>query len=261
MSENISNLKIENVEKVFQINDEYLQAVEKTNAEIKNGEFISIVGPSGCGKSTLIRMISGLETPSSGEIKLKGNKVTKPTLDIGMIFQESRLFPWLSIEKNIEFGISDKSLKRAERKELVNKMISLVGLTGFNKALPKQLSGGMQQRASIARGLINNPEILLLDEPFGALDAFTRMNMQQELLKIWKQEKNTMILVTHDIDEAIFLSTRIFIMSERPGTIKDVIEINLKGQRDRSSSEFMEIRKRIMKSLFGKNDEMIEYYL
>ena len=261
MSENISNLKIENVEKVFQINDEYLQAVEKTNAEIKNGEFISIVGPSGCGKSTLIRMISGLETPSAGEIKLKGNKVTKPTLDIGMIFQESRLFPWLSIEKNIEFGISDKSLKRAERKELVNKMISLVGLTGFNKALPKQLSGGMQQRASIARGLINNPEILLLDEPFGALDAFTRMNMQQELLKIWKQEKNTMILVTHDIDEAIFLSTRIFIMSERPGTIKDVIEINLKGQRDRSSSEFMEIRKRIMKSLFGKNDEMIEYYL
>ena len=261
MSENISNLKIENVEKVFQINDEYLQAVEKTNAEIKNGEFISIVGPSGCGKSTLIRMISGLETPSAGEIKLKGNKVTKPTLDIGMIFQESRLFPWLSIEKNIEFGISDKSLKRAERKELVNKMIRLVGLTGFNKALPKQLSGGMQQRASIARGLINNPEILLLDEPFGALDAFTRMNMQQELLKIWKQEKNTMILVTHDIDEAIFLSTRIFIMSERPGTIKDVIEINLKGQRDRSSSEFMEIRKRIMKSLFGKNDEMIEYYL
>lgn len=258
-NENI--LEIKNVEKVFQINDEYLQAVEKTNAEIKNGEFISIVGPSGCGKSTLIRMISGLETPSSGEIKLKGNKVTKPTLDIGMIFQESRLFPWLSIEKNIEFGISDKSIKRAERKELVNKMINLVGLKGFSKALPKQLSGGMQQRASIARGLINNPEILLLDEPFGALDAFTRMNMQQELLKIWKQEKNTMILVTHDIDEAIFLSTRIFIMSERPGTIKDVIEINLKGQRDRSSSEFMEIRKRIMKSLFGKNDEMIEYYI
>lgn len=258
-NENI--LEIKNVEKVFQINDEYLQAVEKTNAEIKNGEFISIVGPSGCGKSTLIRMISGLETPSSGEIKLKGNKVTKPTLDIGMIFQESRLFPWLSIEKNIEFGISDKSIKRAERKELVNKMINLVGLKGFSKALPKQLSGGMQQRASIARGLINNPEILLLDEPFGALDAFTRMNMQQELLKIWKQKKNTMILVTHDIDEAIFLSTRIFIMSERPGTIKDVIEINLKGQRDRSSSEFMEIRKRIMKSLFGKNDEMIEYYI
>ena len=256
-----NTLKIQNIEKVFKINDEFLQAVESTSAEIKGGEFISIVGPSGCGKSTLIRMIAGLENPSAGEISFNDKVITKPSLDVGMIFQESRLFPWLSIEKNIEFGISDKSLKRSERKELVNNMIELVGLKGFGKALPKQLSGGMQQRASIARGLINNPKILLLDEPFGALDAFTRMNMQQELLKIWKQEKNTMILVTHDIDEAIFLSTRIFIMTERPGTIKDIIEVNLEGKRDRSSQKFIEIRSRILRALFKIDSEEIEYYL
>ena len=261
MVPNTDSLKIQNIEKVFKINDEFLQAVESTSAEIKGGEFISIVGPSGCGKSTLIRMIAGLENPSAGEISFNDKVITKPSLDVGMIFQESRLFPWLSIEKNIEFGISDKSLKRSERKELVNNMIELVGLKGFGKALPKQLSGGMQQRASIARGLINNPKILLLDEPFGALDAFTRMNMQQELLKIWKQEKNTMILVTHDIDETIFLSTRIFIMTERPGTIKDIIEVNLEGKRDRSSQKFIEIRSRILRALFKIDSEEIEYYL
>lgn len=256
-----NTLKVQDVEKIFQINDEYLQAVEKTNAEIKKGEFISIVGPSGCGKSTLIRMISGLETPTSGEITLNDKKITKPSLDIGMIFQESRLYPWLSVEKNIEFGISDKKLSRAERKSRVKNLINLVGLNGFANALPKQLSGGMQQRASIARGLISNPKILLLDEPFGALDAFTRMNMQQELLKIWKQEKNTMILVTHDIDEAIFLSTKIIVMKDRPGSIKEVINVELPQPRDRTSSEFMEIRKRIMKSLFNKDDSQLEYYL
>lgn len=256
-----NTLKIENIEKVFQINGEFLQAVETTNAEINDGEFISIVGPSGCGKSTLIRMIAGLESPSKGKIKLNDKSIEKPSLDIGMIFQESRLFPWLTIEKNIEFGISDKTKTREERKQLVNQMINLVGLIGFNKALPQQLSGGMQQRASIARGLINKPKILLLDEPFGALDAFTRMNMQQELLKIWKQEKETMILVTHDIDEAIFLSTKIFIMSERPGTIKEVINVNLDGQKDRSSPEFIQIRSRILKSLFKDDLGAVEYYL
>lgn len=256
-----NTLKIENIEKVFQINGEFLQAVETTNAEINDGEFISIVGPSGCGKSTLIRMIAGLESPSKGKIKLNDKSIEKPSLDIGMIFQESRLFPWLTIEKNIEFGISDKTKTKEERKQLVNQMINLVGLIGFNKALPQQLSGGMQQRASIARGLINKPKILLLDEPFGALDAFTRMNMQQELLKIWKQEKETMILVTHDIDEAIFLSTKIFIMSERPGTIKEVINVNLDGQKDRSSPEFIQIRSRILKSLFKDDLGAVEYYL
>ncbi len=256
-----NTLKIENIEKVFQINGEFLQAVETTNAEINDGEFISIVGPSGCGKSTLIRMIAGLESPSKGKIRLNDKSIEKPSLDIGMIFQESRLFPWLTIEKNIEFGISDKTKTKEERKQLVNQMINLVGLTGFNKALPQQLSGGMQQRASIARGLINKPKILLLDEPFGALDAFTRMNMQQELLKIWKQEKETMILVTHDIDEAIFLSTKIFIMSERPGTIKEVINVNLDGQKDRSSPEFIQIRSRILKSLFKDDLGAVEYYL
>lgn len=254
-------LQIQNVEKVFQLENEYLQALDKINIDIENEEFISIVGPSGCGKSTLIRMIAGLDFPTSGGIFLNGKKIEKPSLDIGMIFQESRLFPWLTIQKNIEFGISDRSLSRKEKTLKAKKLINLVGLNGFANALPKQLSGGMQQRASIARGLISNPKILLLDEPFGALDAFTRMNMQQELLKIWKQEKNTMILVTHDIDEAIFLSTKIIVMKERPGSIKEVINVELPQPRDRTSSEFMEIRKRIMKSLFNKDDSQLEYYL
>ena len=254
-------LEIKAIEKIFSIGNEYLQVLEKINCSIEKGEFISIVGPSGCGKSTLIRMIAGLDHPTIGSISLRGKEIKAPSLNIGMVFQEARLFPWLSVRKNIEFGITDKTVSRKEKKERAEKIIELVGLKGFSKALPKQLSGGMQQRCNIARSLINTPEILLLDEPFGALDAFTRMNMQQELLKIWKQQENTMILVTHDIDEAIFLSTRILIISERPGKIKDIIEVNLEGQRDRSSSEFMEIRKRIMKSLFGTNDEQLEYYL
>lgn len=165
------------------------------------------------------------------------------------------------MKKNIAFGISDKSIKKEERKKKVDELITLTGLTGFSKALPKQLSGGMQQRVAIARGLINTPKVLLLDEPFGALDAFTRMSMQNELLNIWRSEKNTMILVTHDIDEAIFLSTKIVILSERPGRVKEIIPINLSSPRDRSSSDFLQIRKRVMQSFFNKNEDMLEYYL
>lgn len=168
--------------------------------------------------------------------------------------------PWLSVEKNIDFVIP-KSVSKKERKELIDRNIELVGLSNFRNALPSQLSGGMQQRVSIARGLVTNPELLLLDEPFGALDAFTRMNMQQELLNIWREEGNTMILVTHDIDEAIFLSTKIVIMSERPGKIKKIISVDLPGQRDRSSEDFLLIRKSVLEEFFGKNEKMLEYYI
>lgn len=259
MAEN-KNLVIDHVKKVFQIKDQQLEVLADVNVEIKEGEFISIVGASGCGKSTLVRMIAGLETPTSGEIRIGGKKVEKPSVDIGMIFQESRLFPWLSVEKNIEFGIHD-NLTKGKKEELIKKHIDLVGLNSFEKALPKQLSGGMQQRVSIARALINNPSVLLLDEPFGALDALTRINMQNEVLKIWEQEKTTMILITHDIDEAIFLSDRIFIMGKNPGEIKKIIPVEMGRPRGRNSFDFMRIRKEIYKEFFEDSDIEIEYYL
>lgn len=259
MAEN-KNLVIDHVKKVFQIKNQPLEVLADVDVEVKEGEFISIVGASGCGKSTLLRMIAGLETPTSGEIRIGGKKIENPSVEIGMIFQESRLFPWLSVEKNIEFGIHDK-LAKEEKEELVKKHIELVGLKSFEKALPKQLSGGMQQRVSIARALINNPSVLLLDEPFGALDALTRINMQNEVLKIWEQEKTTMILITHDIDEAIFLSDRIFIMGKNPGEIKRIIPVEMGRPRGRNSIDFMRIRKEIYKEFFEDSDIEIEYYL
>lgn len=253
-------LVIDHVKKVFQIKDKDLEVLSDIDITIQAGEFISIVGTSGCGKSTLLRMIAGLETPTSGEIRIGGKKIEKPSVNVGMIFQESRLFPWLSVEKNIEFGIHE-SLSQEEKDKLVCRHIELVGLQSFEKALPKQLSGGMQQRVSIARTLINNPSVLLLDEPFGALDALTRINMQNEILKIWQQEKNTMILITHDIDEAIFLSDRIFIMGKDPGEIKKTIKVEMARPRGRNSYDFMNIRKEIYKEFFEDTDIELEYYL
>lgn len=200
------------------------------------------IGASGCGKSTLIRILAGLEKETTGEVLVDDKPVVKPNVKTGMIFQEARLFPWLSVEKNIEFGIHDNLTK--EKKEKVAEMIQLIELEGFEKAISKQLSGGMQQRVNIARALINKPDILLLDEPFGALDALTRINMQNEVLKIWEKEKTTMVLITHDIDEAIFLSDRIVILSNKPGIISKVINVEMSKPRDRSSYEFMKIRRR-----------------
>lgn len=257
-----NQIEIKNLNKQFRIDNKDVDILKDINLEFKQGEFISIVGASGCGKSTLLRMIAGLESITEGEIILEGNPVTKPGLDCGMVFQESRLFPWLSIEKNIEFGISGK-LSRNEKKELVHDLIELVGLKGFENALPKQLSGGMQQRVSIARGLINNPKVLLMDEPFGALDAITRINMQNEVLRIWETEKKTMILVTHDIDEAIYLGDKIIVLSSRPGTIRKIIDVKLSRPRDRSGADFIRIRKEIYKEFFKNADfeGNVEYYI
>lgn len=254
------NLEIDHVKKVFKIKDAELEVLTNINIDIKEGEFISIVGASGCGKSTLARMIAGLEKPTAGEIRIGGNRIEKPSVNVGMIFQESRLFPWLTVEKNIDFGIH-KKMSQEEREKLIAKHIELVGLKSFEKALPKQLSGGMQQRVSIARALINNPAVLLLDEPFGALDALTRINMQNEVLKIWKKEKTTMVLITHDIDEAIFLSDRIIILSNKPGVISKVINVEMSKPRDRSSYEFMQIRRTIYNEFFENSELDLEYYI
>ncbi|MFU0826065.1 MAG: Aliphatic sulfonates import ATP-binding protein SsuB [Lachnoclostridium sp.] len=257
---NNPKVKIKNLSKVFQIGTQYVEVLKNINLEVENGEFISIVGSSGCGKSTLLKMIIGLEKVTDGEIFIGSRKVTKPSVECGMVFQEARLYPWLSVEKNIEFGLA-KKIANKEKKKLIKEQIELVGLAGFEKALPKQLSGGMQQRVSIARALVNNPELLLLDEPFGALDALTKINMQNEVLKLWETEKKIMILVTHDVDEAIFLSDRIVVMSKRPGTIEEIIPVPMSRPRDRSSYEFIEIRRKIYKHFFHNTDLDLEYYI
>lgn len=255
-----NEVEIKNVEKIYPLDSEYLQVLDTINLNIKKGEFVSIVGTSGCGKSTLLKMLVGLETPTTGTITVGNRVVTSPKTDVGMVFQEARLYPWLTIEKNIQFGLP-KKFPKEKKDELVKHYIEMVGLVGFEKAYPSQLSGGMKQRAAIARALVGNPSILLLDEPFGALDAFTRISMQNEVLKIWEKEKRTMILVTHDIDEAIFLSDRIVILSERPGVIKEIIDVNLPRPRDRSRTEFLEIRKKILMSFIGDSGLDVEYYI
>jgi sulfonate transport system ATP-binding protein len=254
------NVDIVGVSKIFSLDSGALQVLRKNDFHIVSGEFVSIVGRSGCGKSTLLRIIAGLETATTGEVLIGGNKVERPSVLTGFIFQESRLFPWLTVEQNIDFGLLQK-LERAERRQTLKNHVALVGLDGFENALPKQLSGGMQQRVSIARALINQPDVLLLDEPFGALDALTRIQMQTEILRIWEREKSTMILVTHDVDEAIYLSDRILVLSDRPGEIKRVIEVDLSRPRDRSSMRFMEIRREIYTHFFADSSISIEYYV
>lgn len=240
---------VDSVRRTFQISGSELVVLDRIDLDIKEGEFISIVGSSGCGKSTLLKLIVGLDHPTAGQIKIGERIVTGPALDCGIIFQEARLYPWLSVQKNVEFGIT-RNIPQEERQKLVQDHINLVGLKGFEKALPKQLSGGMQQRVSIARALVNRPNVLLLDEPFGALDALTRINMQKEILRIWEAEKKTMVLVTHDIDEAIFLSDRIVVLSSRPGRVHEIIPVELPRARERSSEEFIRIRMKIYDYFF-----------
>lgn len=255
-------LSIRHAKKDFKIENETINVLGDINLDIQKGEFVSIVGASGCGKSTLLKTITALEDLTDGEILIEGKRVNEPSEKCNMIFQEARLFPWLNVQQNIEFTMP-KNVPKQERKKRVQEHIDLVGLNGFEGAVPSQLSGGMQQRVSIARALATKPEILLLDEPFGALDAFTRINMQEETLRIWEQEKTTMLLVTHDIDEAIFLSRRIIVLSAKPGSVKADIRVNLPKPRERSSEAFMEIRRKVMLELFEKENSShsIEYYI
>jgi len=253
-------LKLSHVDKVYTIKKKEIQVLSDVNLEVGDGEFVTIVGSSGCGKSTLLKLIVGLEKASEGSIILEGQEVIKPSEKVGIVYQEARLFPWLTVEENIAFGIS-KGVGAQERRQRIDEYIALTGLEGFNRALPKQLSGGMQQRVSIARALVGNPEILLLDEPFGALDALTRILMQNEIMRIWNKHRATMILVTHDIDESIFLSDRIVVLSERPGHIKEIIKVDLPRPRDRSNDTFAAIRKQIYQEFFHDSDIDIEFYL
>ncbi|MCC7373004.1 MAG: ABC transporter ATP-binding protein [Chloroflexi bacterium] len=218
-------------------------ALEDVHLTIAPGELISLVGPSGCGKSTLLRAVAGLDTDYSGEILADGQPVHGPDLTRGIIFQEPRLFPWLNLWENVGFGLRTAG---AERKQRIGELIQLVGLAGFEQAYPHQLSGGMAQRAAIARALAPSPGVLLLDEPFGALDAFTRMRLQDAFQDIWLAQRTTAILVTHDIEEAIDLGQRVVVMTPRPGRVRRVVEIDLPYPRDRGTEQFAAYRREIL---------------
>jgi sulfonate transport system ATP-binding protein len=249
--ENLERLAFHAVSKSFLIDEKEVEVLQNINLEVEPGEFVSIIGPSGCGKSTLLKLVVGLSEQTMGEITLGEREVQAPGTDRGMVFQEARLFPWLTVKENIAFGLENNQLTKSDI-ETVKNHIQLVGLNNFSEAYPSQLSGGMQQRVSIARALVRHPQVLLLDEPFGALDAITRIHMQQEIIRIWQAEKTTILLVTHDIDEAIFLGDRVIVMSNRPSTVKKIIPIDLPRPRDRNSYEFLELRRKIYKEFFDE---------
>ena len=248
-------LKLEKVSKSFAKieTDEVTHALNEIDLTLNSGEFISLVGPSGCGKSTILRLVAGLIVPTKGTVSVDGKEVKEPSPERGMVFQKPTLFPWLTVEKNIAFSLRMQG-KLKGNEDKVKRMIDVIGLEAFKDDYPDQLSGGMAQRVALVRSLINEPDILLLDEPLGALDAFTRMNMQDEILKIWYEKQQLAIMVTHDVDEAIYMGTRVLVMDANPGRIVDDIKIDQTYPRDRSSQAFVEYRNRILNQLyFGGN--------
>jgi ABC-type nitrate/sulfonate/bicarbonate transport system ATPase subunit len=250
-------LEINRLTKVFNTDSLSVTALEDVDLRIRKGQFVSIVGTSGCGKTTLLRIIAGLEGDFDGGIELEGNPIAGPGVDKGVVFQEHRLLPWLTIEENVGFGLIRHA--EDERRELIRRYLKLVGLTKFAKAYPSQLSGGMAQRAAIARALVNKPKILLLDEPLGALDAMTRMYMQNELEKIWVEEKITMVMVTHDVEEAIYLSDVVVLMSARPGRVKKIIPVPLARPRHRDNPEFLAIKSELLQEFHLQSKDYFSF--
>lgn len=250
-------LVIDHLNKNFNVDGKKVNILNDINLNVREGEFVVIVGHSGCGKSTLLKIIAGLLDYDEGNVTLDNKKITKPDIDRGMVFQEHRLFPWLTIKENIGLGLDKVENKKKE--ETILEHLKLVKLDGFENVYPHQLSGGMSQRAAIARALVNTPKVLLLDEPFGALDALTKIMLQQEILKIWEKEKTTMIMVTHDIEEAVYLADRIVVMSARPGKIKEIVKVDLGRNRDRGSADFAKIKKKIYSYFFEEENSVPEY--
>jgi NitT/TauT family transport system ATP-binding protein/sulfonate transport system ATP-binding protein len=244
-------LEIRGLGKQYLIDGEPLTVLQDINLHVHPGEFVSIVGASGCGKSSLLRLIVGLEAQYSGDILLDGQRIESTSLARGIVFQDHRLFPWKTVEQNIALALKNHKLPRAEKDRLVAEHIELVNLKGFENAYPHQLSGGMAQRAAIARALINKPKILLLDEPFGALDALTRIHLQHELQRIWVQQRSTMIMVTHDVEEALYLGDRVIVMDARPGRIKHEVKVDLPHPRERNSPLLQQLKNQLLGELVG----------
>ena len=239
---------IKDVKKIYDGRNGPVVALNGANLEIRNNEFICVVGPSGCGKSTLLNILAGLLEPTSGEVLVDGKPVEGTSVDRGVVFQHFALFPWLTVKKNVEFGLKLQKKSKEECEEIAMKYIKMVGLEKFTNSYPKELSGGMKQRVAIARAYAVNPSLLLMDEPFGALDAQTRTQLQAELTKTWQEEKKTCFFITHDVEEAIILATKVIVMSARPGRIKTVIDINLPYPRTQDlkmQKEFLDLKARI----------------
>jgi len=258
----LPKLVVNDVSKVFKpIKGEPVVALDRVNFSVEEGEFVSIVGPSGCGKSTLLYIIAGFIPPTSGEVLIDGKPVKEPGPDRGIVFQEYALFPWRTVEGNIRYGLEEKGLSKEEIKNIVKKYVQMMRLEGFEHKYPKELSGGMKQRVALARTLAYDPDILLMDEPFGALDAQTREIMQEELLNIWRKTRKTIIFVTHSVEEAVYLSQRVIVMTHRPGRIKSIIDVNIDKSQSRidilASPDFIKTRNLVWSQV---REEVLKYY-
>lgn len=253
LTENNVRVKIDNVRKVFNTRNGEMVALNGVSLDIHNNEFICVVGPSGCGKSTLLNIIAGLTEPTSGKVYCDGKEVTGTGTERGVVFQQYALFPWLTVKKNVMFALEMRSVKGKEAEEEALKYLAMVDLVKFADHYPKELSGGMKQRVAIARAYAANPEVLLMDEPFGALDAQTRTQLQTELLETWEREKKTCFFITHDVEEAIILAQRVIIMSARPGRIKDIVDVNIpypRTQETKLTPEFNELKNHIWSQVY-----------
>jgi ABC-type nitrate/sulfonate/bicarbonate transport system ATPase subunit len=242
-------IEVKNVTRVYRdTGGNPVYALKELNLAVKEGEFISIIGPSGCGKTTLLRLIAGLDRPEEGSLSVDGREIRGPSYERGYIFQQASLFPWATVYDNVALGLKARKIFSENRKK-VRDFINMIGLEGFERAYPHEISGGMAQRVAIIRSLINEPKVLLLDEPLGALDAFKRIELQEQLVAMWKKTGATMVMVTHDVDEAIALSGRIVIMTPRPGRIVRIVEVRLNSGRNRNNDDFIALRKKILEEL------------
>jgi NitT/TauT family transport system ATP-binding protein len=249
----VSSIAARNVSMVFPTRRGELHALDDVTLEIPDAHFTCLVGASGCGKSTLLNIMAGLVEPTSGEVLVDGDPIDGPGADRGMVFQSYTLYPWMSVRRNIEFGPKLKGVGRSERGELASSLIEEMGLTGFADSYPKELSGGMKQRVAIARALANDPKVLLMDEPFGALDALTRTGAQRFLTELWEHHRRTIAFVTHDIDEAVLLADTVCVMSPRPGRVREIVEIDIprpRSSKERESTRFVELRHHLLDLIF-----------
>ncbi len=250
---NPRKISFQDVSCVFELQGAEFHAVQHVNLDIADGEIVTLVGPSGCGKSTLMNMVAGLIEPTSGRVLVDGREVVGPGPERGVIFQQYALFPWLTVRENVGFGLAIAKVPKAERRVIVDRCLALVGLTDFAEALPKNLSGGMKQRCAIARAYAVDPLVMLMDEPFGALDALTRVTMQDQLLQTWAQDKRTVVFITHDVEEAVYLAHRVVVMAARPGRIREIIPVDLPHPRTealRLSTEFLRIRHQVWDAVY-----------
>ena len=254
-------INIENVNKSFDRDNNELKVLDNINLPIEEGEFVCLLGQSGCGKSTILNMLAAFDKPTEGKITIENVEVTKPRIDRVTIFQNYGLLPWRNVEKNVKLGLESLNKLKKEKQEIADKYINLVGLEKFKKSFPIELSGGMQQRVAIARALAVKPKILFMDEPFGALDPITRRKLQEDIKELWKTEKNTIIFVTHDVEEALFLASKIVIMTPNPGRIKAVIDNSNTKNIDKVSSEFYDMKDEILGILEENNNDKVEYYI